>query len=63
MANTRDAKLKVERSVNLKRDFLLRHAAIYEGWLSEQRATIQKPSFVSKAEKRDQKPEKLAQVE
>ena len=45
MTTVRESKPKVERDTRLKRDFLARHTAIYEGWLTEQRASVVKPKL------------------
>ena len=43
MAISRISKPKVEAGTVLKEGFLSRNASIFEGWLSEQRGSIEKP--------------------
>lgn len=59
MASAREAKLKVERNILLKKDFLARHVALYEGWLTEQRASVPKPKLKDDPIRTRQKSKKI----
>lgn len=50
MTTVRAAKPKVETAEIFKKNFLQRHAEVYYGWLSEQRASVAKAELKAHSE-------------